>query len=63
MDDVATGALVLTAQDNWHRASVRVRIAAWLFGTHAVFEHMDYRLRIGWWRGQPYLLSISEVAR
>lgn len=59
--DLEIGALVMLAQRTWQRAPWYRRAAAWTFGQHHVFEHLDLRFRIGFWRDMPYLLSIREV--
>lgn len=55
--DAATGALVLVGDANFKSANWLTLAAAWLFGRHQVFTHLNCRGRVAFWRGQPYLLT------
>jgi hypothetical protein len=60
--DLEIGTLVLAANEYWVRAALWTRACAWILGRHEHLEHLDLRLRIAWWRGKPYLLTLNEVA-
>lgn len=59
--DLATGNLILLAQLNYQRARWWQLAAAWIFGRHKIVHHLGRVGRVGFWRGQPYLLSFRET--
>lgn len=59
--DAAIGALVLVGDHNFKKAHWFTLAAAWLFGRHQTFTHLDCRGRVAFWRGQPYLLTFREA--
>lgn len=60
-DDLARGALILVAQDNYGRAGLWTIAAAWALGRKRRIDHLGYSALVGFWRGQPYLLSFREA--
>jgi len=59
--DYDIGMLALVANEHWKQASWLTRAAAWALGHHQVFEHLDRRFRISFFRDRPFLLTIREV--
>lgn len=54
--------LTIAANANWKNAGCLLRATVWIFGRHERFVHLGWQLRISWWRGVPFLLSIKEPA-
>lgn len=59
--DYDIGMLTLCGNAIWQNAGWPRRFAAVLFGRHEVFTHLGKRLRISFYDGKPYLLTIREV--
>lgn len=59
--DLSIGMLTLAADGFWKQAGWPRRIAVVLFGRHQVYQHLGYRLRISFWRDNPYLVTIREA--
>ena len=60
--DLALGAIALVGDHNWRRGPKWRAALAFLFGRWQRHEHLGMRLLVSWWRGQPYLIAIREVA-
>jgi hypothetical protein len=59
--DTAMGALILTAQGHYNQARWWVLALVWVFGRHRIIRHLGRTGRVGFWRGQPYLLSFRDT--
>lgn len=60
--DLRQGGKVLVGDQNWKQASFLTALRVLLWGTPETFEHLGLRCRVRWWRGAPYLTSVSEVS-
>lgn len=54
---------VLLAGDwHWRKGPRWKALCAWLFGEReTVVTHLNDVAHIAWWRGEPYLISLSEA--
>lgn len=60
--DLQQGRKVLVGDDNWRKASLWTSIRVLLWGKLETFEHLGMQCHVRWWRGAPYLTSISEAS-
>ncbi len=60
LDRLLSG-LILTSQANYAVASRWTLFRVWIFGCHRMVHHLGRMARLGFWRGQPYLLTFRKT--
>lgn len=60
-DDMTYGAKTLVGDHNWRKGPRLPALLAFLFGRRERFVHLGVRCTIAWWRGAPYLITITEA--
>lgn len=63
MDDAAIGSVVLVGDFNWRKGSIWASAMAFMFGRRQRFEHLGMHCTVAWWKDQPYLIGLREVAK
>ena len=62
MDHMAIGTVVLVGDYNWRKGPFWPAVCATLFGKRQRFEHLGNRCTVAWWKDQPYLIGLREIA-
>ncbi len=58
---VVENAVLLVADWRWRKGPRWKALCAWVLGRREVFvTHLGDVAQVSWWRGEPYLLSLSE---